>query len=159
MRLFIKSALPLICIALAGCQTIAGSGDVGTFSGIALEEPFVATDQPMQLGREHFARGHYALAGRYFQTAVEVTPQDGDAWIGLAASYDHLGRFDLADRAYVQAVQIKGETSQVLNNWGYSYLLRGDAAQAERMFQKARVQNPGSQTINNNLALLRRVPR
>jgi Flp pilus assembly protein TadD len=159
MRILIKSALPLICIALAGCQTINGPAEVATFSGTALEEPFVATDQPMKLGREHFARGHYALAGRYFQTAVEATPQDGDAWIGLAASYDQLSRFDLADRAYAQAEKIKGPTPQVLNNRGYSYLLRGDAAQAERMFQRARAQNPGNQTVANNLALVRRVPR
>jgi len=35
---------------------------------------------------------------------VEKAPRDASAWIGLAASYDHVGRFDLADQAYKQAV-------------------------------------------------------
>lgn len=158
MTRFFKSALPLVAVLLAGCQSLDGTGGAGLVNGTAVEEPFVATDQPARLGREHFGRGNYALAGRYFQAAVEAQPQDGDAWIGLAASYDQLGRFDLADRAYERAVQIKGQTPQVLNNRGYSYLLRGDAAQAERMFQRARALSPGSQTINNNIAILKRAP-
>ncbi|WP_244470342.1 tetratricopeptide repeat protein [Microvirga vignae] len=127
-------------------------------NGTAMEEAFVATDQPERVGREQFARGNYALAERYFQSAVEAEPGNGDGWLGLAASYDQLGRFDLADRAYGQAVKIKGQTPQVLNNRGYSYLLRGDRAQAERYFRRARSINPNDPTINNNVALTRLAP-
>lgn len=159
MRRSIYSALPLIALLLAGCQSIDGSRSAGLVNGTPAEEPFVATDRPDRLGREHFSRGNYALAARYFQAAVEAQPGDGDAWIGLAASYDQLGRFDLADRAYDQATQIKGQTPQVLNNRGYSYALRGDTVRAQQMFQTARAQSPQSQIINNNIALVRRIPR
>lgn len=159
MRHSIRAGLAFSAILLAGCQSIDGPAAPSAISGAALEEPYVATDQPERLGREHFARGHYALAERYFQNAVETRPQDGDSWIGLAASYDQLGRFDLADRAYDQAARIKGQTPQVLNNRGYSYLLRGDTARADAMFQRARQLNPGSQTINNNITIARQVPK
>jgi Flp pilus assembly protein TadD len=144
--------LPLLASLLAGCQTIAGSTTTA-------EEPFVATDEPGRVGREHFARGHYALAQRNFQVAVERAPADGDAWVGLAASYDQLGRFDLADRAYEEATRLKGSTVQILNNRGYSYLLRGDASRANTMFRQARTVDPGSRVVANNIQILRSVPR
>jgi Flp pilus assembly protein TadD len=56
----------------------------------------------------------------------------------LLLSYDQLGRFDLADRAYAQAERIRGPSAQTYNNRGYSYLLRGDAAAARLMFDRAR---------------------
>ncbi len=55
------------------------------------------------------------IAQRYFKDAVEKAPRDVTAWIGLAASYDRLRRFDLADQAYVQAIRLGGETVQILN--------------------------------------------
>lgn len=153
-----KLAVVLSVALLAGCQSVDGPGGSVSLTGTAAEEAFVATDQPERVGREQFARGNYALAERYFQSAVEEEPQNGDAWLGLAASYDQLGRFDLADRAYGQAVKIKGQTPQVLNNRGYSYLLRGDRVQAERYFQRARSINPHDPTINNNVTLTRLAP-
>ena len=63
---------------------------------------------------EHFNRGEYGVAQQYYRDAVEKAPKDASAWIGLAASYDHLGRFDLADQAYSEAVQQVGETTALL---------------------------------------------
>ena len=48
------------------------------------------------------------------------------AWVGLAAASDDLKRFDLADRAYAEAIRLKSETFWVMNNLDYSYFLRGD---------------------------------
>jgi tetratricopeptide (TPR) repeat protein len=87
---------------------------------------YYPSDEPLRLGMEYFNRGNFGLAERYFRDAVEKAPRDASAWIGLAASYDRLGRFDLADRAYHSAVQLVGETTSLLNNRGYSYMLRGD---------------------------------
>src|SRR5580704_1971701 len=56
--------------------------------------------QPVRLGTQRFYDGNFGLAQQYFQDAVEKSPEDVMAWIGLAASYDRLGRFDLADHAY-----------------------------------------------------------
>src|SRR5260370_39345827 len=89
------------------------------------------------MGIEHFNRGHFGIAERYFRDATEKAPKDPTAWIGLAAAYDRLGRFDLADRAYLYAVRLMGETTEILNDQGYSYMLRGDLVNAGEKFLNA----------------------
>jgi Flp pilus assembly protein TadD len=76
------------------------------------------------------------------------------AWIGLAASYDRLGRFDLADQAYAAAAKLEGSTVRLLNNEGYSYMLRGDLKTARAKFQSALRLDPNNQTTLNNIKLL-----
>src|SRR5215475_7657697 len=63
-------------------------------------------------------------------------------------------RFDLADRAYTFAIRLVGETTEILNNQGYSYMLRGDLVNARRKFLKAYEREPNNPTIANNLQLL-----
>ena len=115
---------------------------------------YYRSDEPLRLGIEHFNRGNFGTAERYFRDAVEKAPKDVTAWIGLAASYDRVGRFDLADRAYVQAIRLAGETTEILNNQGYSYMLRGDLVAARKKFMKAYEREPNNPTIVNNLRLL-----
>ena len=115
---------------------------------------YYPSDEPLHLALEHFNRGHYGIAARYFEDAVEKTPRDATAWVGLAASYDRIGRFDLADRAYAAAIKLTGPTVQILNNQGYSYMLRSDLRNARRKFLKAYELEPNNPTILNNLALL-----
>jgi Flp pilus assembly protein TadD len=115
---------------------------------------YYPSDEPLRLAIEHFNRGDFGTAERYFRDAVEKAPEDVSAWIGLAASYDRLGRFDLADEAYGQAVRLGGETTALLNNRGYSYMLRGNLAKARIDFLKAYQREPGNPIIRNNLKLL-----
>jgi len=108
----------------------------------------------LNLGKRHFRERDYGLAERYFRRAVEMSPRDAEAWIGLAASYDRLKRFDHADRAYAQALRILGPTPEILNNQGYSYLLRGDYKSARRKLYEARAKDPASSRIQSNIDLL-----
>ena len=108
----------------------------------------------LNLGKRHFRERDYGLAERHFRRAVEMSPRDVEAWIGLAASYDRLKRFDHADRAYAQAIAILGPTPEILNNQGYSYLLRGDYKRARVKLYAARAKDPSSSRIQNNIDLL-----
>ncbi len=63
-------------------------------------------------------------------------------------------RFDLADQAYAQAIRLGGVTARILNDQGYSLMLRGDLTGARRKFTKAYELDPDNITINNNLKLL-----
>jgi Flp pilus assembly protein TadD len=132
--------------------------DVGPATTATLQDPddvkYYRSDDPLRMGIEHFNRGHYGIAERYFRDATEKAPKDPTAWIGLAAAYDRIARFDLADRAYVNAIRLVGETTQILNNQGYSYMLRGDLGNARRKFLKAQEREPNNPTIVNNLQLL-----
>src|SRR4029077_708697 len=99
----------VLALGLAACQTTADTTQPSlalteTPTTVTVEEPgtvkYYPSDEPARLGVENFNRGNYGLAERYFRDAVEKAPRDLTAWIGLAASYDRLARFDLADRAY-----------------------------------------------------------
>ena len=115
---------------------------------------YYRSDEPLRMGIEHFNRGHFGIAERYFRDATEKAPKDVTAWIGLAAAYDRLARFDLADRAYAYAIRLAGQTTEILNNQGYSYMLRGDLVKARKKFFQAYELEPNNPTIANNLQLL-----
>jgi tetratricopeptide (TPR) repeat protein len=108
----------------------------------------------VSLGKKYFRAGNFALAERHFRRAVELHPRDVDSWIGLAASYDRQRRFELADRAYDQATKIAGPTAEILNNRGYSYMLRGDQRRARETLLEAQARDPGNVYVKNNLEML-----
>jgi Flp pilus assembly protein TadD len=150
-------------LALAGCQTVENAAHqddqivTGSTTPTVQEQgdvKYYRSDEPLKAGIEHFNRGHFGLAERYFQDAVEKAPKDVTAWVGLAASYDRLGRFDLADRAYGAAIRLAGETPEILNNVGYSYMLRGKLEAARKKFTRAYALDPTNPRIANNLQLL-----
>jgi Flp pilus assembly protein TadD len=160
-RVFLLLALCWLATGLAACETVRDAAvvaPVGTVAVDPVQEPtdvkYYPSDEPVRMGLEMFNRGNYGLSQRYFKDAVEKAPKDVTAWIGLAASYDRLRRFDLADQAYAQAIRLGGETVQVLNDQGYSYMLRGNLTAARRKFEKAYTLDPTNPTIANNLVLL-----
>ena len=140
-----------------------------TTGSIAADAPVAAPAAPedpnddLNLGKRHFRERNFGLAERYFRRAVEKAPgetrRDAEAWLGLAASYDRLRRFELADRAYAHAIKILGPTPEILNNQGYSYLLRGDYRHAREKLVAARDLDPGNPYIQNNLDLLAKSAR
>ena len=108
----------------------------------------------MNLGKKQYRANNFGLAEKYFRHAAELRPRDAEAWLGLAASYDRLRRFDLADRAYTQAIGIVGPTTEILNNQGYSYMLRGDYKRAREKLTVAQRQDPSNKYVLNNIHLL-----
>jgi Flp pilus assembly protein TadD len=160
-RVLVWLACAWLAVSLAACETVreaAVEAPVIPAGADPVQEPtdvkYYPSDEPVRMGLENFNRGNYGLSQRYFKDAVEKAPRDVTAWVGLAASYDRLRRFDLADQAYAQAVRLGGETVQILNDQGYSYMLRGNLSVARRKFEKAYTLDPTNPTIANNLQLL-----
>jgi Flp pilus assembly protein TadD len=56
-------------------------------------------------------------------------------------------------------MSIIGPTAEVLNNQGYSYLLRGDYPRARKTLLAAQEKDPGNPYIKNNLDLLEKSQR
>jgi Flp pilus assembly protein TadD len=165
-RIAVLIAAGVMLIGLAGCGSDSSVLDVLKLPPPTttppptptVEQPadvqYYPSDEPLRLGLEHFNRGHYGIAERYFRDAVEKAPEDVTAWVGLAATYDRIGRFDLADRAYNAAIKLAGVTIEILNNQGYSYMLRGNLPAARRKFLQAYAREPNNPTVLNNLRLL-----
>jgi len=142
-----------LCCAplLVACST---GDDLGLGLGVVPPADQRPSDEPLALGKMHYERGSYGLSERYFRAAVEANAQSPEAWLGLAASYDRLSRFDLAERAYKRTVALAGRTPEVLNNMGYHYLLRGDLPRAREYLAEAAQLDPGNPKIQGNLYLL-----
>jgi Flp pilus assembly protein TadD len=147
-------------LALGACSALpGGDSDVAFTSNVqgAPQAASTAADaikDDLGLGKYHFRAQNYGLAELHFRRAVETTPGDPEGWIGLAASYDQLKRWELADRAYAQALKITGPSAAFLNNRGYSYLLRGDIRRASQDLSQAAAIDPQNERIQNNLKAL-----
>ena len=136
----------------------ATTGSVPEPLGVpAAAEPGLLGSDPnddLSVGKKQYRANNFGLAERHFRRAVELHPRDGEAWLGLAACYDRLRRFDLADRAYKEAIKIVGPTVEILNNQGFSYMLRGDYPRARATLLAAERKDPGNKFVKNNLKLL-----
>ncbi len=151
---------------LAACQTTdqgaalkggdAASVTASTGGAIDTASRPLAGDEDLRLGKEHFRNANYGLAEKHFRQAVEASQDNLEGLVGLAAAYDQLGRFDLADRAYKEALRIAGPTSAILNNRGYSYFLRRDFKRAKQDFELALRKDPENTMARRNMDLLRR---
>lgn len=124
-------------------------------SGMTAEDPqFYPSDHYVRRGKLYYRQGSFGLAEEQYRKAVEVTPGDVEAWLGLAASYDQLRRFDLADQAYDQVAKYASNNAAALNNVGYSQLMRGNLVAARKLLLRAYELDPDNPYIANNLALL-----
>lgn len=143
-----------LSILLAGCQPSAENRLLQE-SGLKMEDPkYYPSDDYIRMGKVNFRNGDYGLAEGNYRKAVEVTPRDAEAWLGLAATYDHLRRFELADKAYEKVLQLGWKNAAILNNAGYSQLMRGNLESARRFLLKAYELEPENPYIVNNLQLL-----
>jgi Flp pilus assembly protein TadD len=147
------AAAMLAAILTAGCTT-SGIDTLETAALGADSRDISAAD--LREGRAQFMAANYGLAEKHFRKAVELRASNAEAWLGLAAAYDQLGRFDFADRAYDQLLKLAGRRPQIVNNMGYSHLLRGDKAKARKLLFEAKAALPDDPLVAANLALLER---
>jgi Flp pilus assembly protein TadD len=143
-------------VVLAGCSTMNFSSFGGSQAEIAAvpELGNYTADQALSEARGHFRNNDFGYSAALYKKVVELSPRDPEGYVGLGASYDRLGRFDLSDRVYASLFALTGGSTQYYNNLGYSYLLRGNLVAAATNFRKAQSLDPGNQIVADNLAIL-----
>ncbi len=150
-------AIILVSAFLSGCQTMLSEGSSTNGGGLVVEPTnYSRFDSKMIMAKKNFRSANFGLAESNFRQLVELHPGNGEAWLGLAASYDQLGLFDRSDRAYSQAIKLVGPKPAILNNQGYSQLLRGNKKAARRLFRKAAKLAPENARIKGNMELLKK---
>lgn len=153
-----KLAMAIIAaVLLSSCQTseVLSGAEVDPTSALTSTGDVSRSD--LDQGKLQFMNGNFGLAEKHFREAVELRRDNAEALMGLAACYDRLGRFDLADRTYGQLLKVAGRQPRIVNNMGYSQYLRGEKAKARKLLLEARAALPGDKTIEANLALLDRI--
>ncbi len=150
-RILTATAAMAAVLMITGCTT-SGVDTTKTTAIQPVAKDVSATD--LVEGKIQFREANYGLAENHFRKAVELKADNAEAWMGLAASYDELGRFDFADRAYDQLLRVAGRKPQIINNMGYSQLLRGNRKKAKALLLEARAGMADPTVVDANLALL-----
>lgn len=145
-------------LILSGCSSMLSAQS--SFGDNKLEVAEISNigdytaDRALAEAKAHFRNNDFGYSAALYKRAAELTPKNAEAYVGLAASYDRLGRFDLSDRVYQTLYELKGGTAQYYNNVGYSYMLRGNLSAALTSFRKARALDPDNIVVANNLQIL-----
>ena len=124
-----------------------------------------AAFRPRQVGQQHFAptntdllltearaqfrAGNFALATGSFRRIIARTPESVEAYNGLAAAYDRLGRFDLARRYYEEGLALAPEDPGLRTNYAAALRSHGLDREADMV---AVAPAPAAQAASTALA-------
>lgn len=150
------------CLAVIGCGLLLGGCAIGSHDARPGMAPAMSMDgqqfdlrDPVENGRALVLTGQFGLAVDVLSRAAQADPHNARALTFLAVAYGELKRFDLADRYHAQALEADPDSVAALNNWGYSYLVRGDKVRAADLLERAVAVGAGRPIVAANLALVR----
>lgn len=153
-----KRAQTTVGILLIGLTVLLGGCAVGAREGrpvLGLDGQHLDASDPLERGRGLILTGQYGLAIDGLNGVVASDPGNARAMTLLAVAYGQLKRFDLADRYHARALEIDPSSAVILNNWGYSYLVRGDDRRATDLLERAVATSDGRPIVMANLVLAR----
>lgn len=155
-----RAALLLSSIVLTACSIDqVGVERPETVPQLVLPafEAKVSADKAKALARSAFSASDFPVAVRYYQSAVEQAPRDVDAWLGLGASADRAGHFEISAVAYAELLELTGPSVEYFNNRGFSFLLQGNLFDARSALKAGLKLSPDNKTLQNNLQLVNKL--
>lgn len=150
-----RAFLALSFLVVASCSDFPAFSDGADSTLDTANREYYPNDELIVSAKAQFKERNFGNSYKLFKKAIDVAPEDPQAWLGYAASADMLRRFDKADFAYRKLQPTIGNRIEYLNNYGYSQLLRGNLRSARSYFLKAYELDPSNETTANNLELLR----
>lgn len=91
----------------------------------------------MKLGAAYLNEGNLETALTKFQRALELSPNSPEAHNGIALLYQRLGKLDLAEQHFKQAVKTDSDFTAARTNYGSFLCQRGQPEAAEEQFRLA----------------------
>lgn len=99
--------------------------------------------------------GDYSRARSFITRAVASSHPSWRAWNAKGVLCDLAHDWAGADRAFANAFVVSPQQPEVLNNQGWSLMLRGEWARSLPLLEEAAKLDPGSTRIKDNLELAR----
>jgi Flp pilus assembly protein TadD len=103
--------------------------------------------------RSSLKLGNAASARELLKTAISSGHASWESWNAMGVLCDRDSDWDGADAAYATADELSPDQPEVLNNHGWSLILRGEWPAAVLVLEKASRLDPKSAKIANNLEL------
>lgn len=97
----------------------------------------------------------YKQAAALLERATSFPQATWRAWNGRGVAADFLRDWETSDIAYARAASIAPDRAEVLNNFGWSMLVRGQWIRALEKLEQAASIDPKSERIAHNLELAR----
>jgi len=142
-------------LLLGGCAVGSGDARPGMAPAMSMDGQQFDLQDPVENGRALILTGQFGLAVDVLSRAAQADPHNARVLTLLAVAYGQVKRFDLADRYHAQALEADPDSVAALNNWGYSYLVRGDKVRAADLLERAVAVSDGRPIVAANLALAR----
>jgi Flp pilus assembly protein TadD len=105
----------------------------------------------MKLGNQAFRSKRWDVARSEYEKALAARPDDADCHYRLAVVADNELRFSVADEHYEAALRQRKSDPNLMCDYGYSYMLRGDDLQAEKTLNQALAISPSHKGAMANL--------
>ncbi len=156
-RIFKLAAVAALCCQVGACASLSEAEVTAEMAGdISDTSSFGSVPEAVWLekAKQNYRDGNYGLAERFYRQAIEERQGNLEAWLGLAASYDRLKRFDNAEKAYDVLLKLAGNTPTVLNNLAYHEMLKGNLVVARQHLEAASKADPENPYVKNNMQLL-----
>lgn len=125
-----------ILVAALAC-TACGAAKFSPRIIAAAEAPDAGPGETVRLAELQFRQGNVALALQQYRKAMRASPADIDAYIGVAACYDRMGRFELSRRYYEEALALDPSDKRVRHNFALSLRLQGRGEEAARFIAES----------------------
>lgn len=127
-------------ISLSGCvteTTIIGKNSERQENSI---DGASAAKTRIELGMGYLNKGQMAPAKYNFEKAIEMAPNNADAYLAMAYYYQSVGDNASAQKTYEQLVSSHSNNPDVLNNYGTFLCRNHNYTEADEMFRRAVVQ-------------------
>jgi LytR cell envelope-related transcriptional attenuator/Tetratricopeptide repeat len=146
-----------LCLALAGTGCTFGSpGERGLLAnGVPIESP---GPDAYGEGKVHLLNGNYGLAVRPLRAALRSRPNSPEILNALAVAYEKLGRRDLSQLYFAQALAADPGSVQTLNNIARSLMQSGSPSLAGAYLERAAAVDPRNPIVRSNLELVANRP-
>lgn len=134
---------------LAACSAV----DTPDRQFLANGEPVMSGDaDSYERGKLNLLAGNYGLAAGQLRAALRNNPISLDVLNALAVTYERLGRHDVSQHYFAQALAVDPSSVQTLNNIARSLLDKGSVNVAVSYLKRAEALDPRNPVVLANLA-------
>lgn len=124
-------------LALCGCANEMGRT---AFTELARADKGWMELSDYQRGKRYLQVHDYGLAIEAFSSDIRRNPNAVNSLNGLAIAYDRIGRTDVAEQYFAQALTLEPASRVTLNNLAYLHMAKGENQIAAELLARAKAE-------------------